>query len=84
MLKEIKFLLAISSFIFLIYIILNYYFSDSYKKKSFRSVNNFTNKNLTNTKIPFIKSDTTDIIELINNYEDLTEPKIRKFEEIIK
>ena len=84
MLKEIKFLLAISSFIFLIYIILNYYFSDSYKKKSFRSVNNFTNKNLTNTKIPFIKSDTTDIIELINNYEDLTEPKTRKFEEIIK
>ncbi len=84
MLKEIKLLLGISSFIFLIYIILNYYFSDSYKKKSFRSVNNFTNKNLTNTKIPFIKSDTTDIIELINNYEDLTEPKIRKFEEIIK
>ena len=84
MLKEIKLLLGISSFIFLIYIILNYYFSDSYKKKSFRSVNNFTNKNFTNTKIPFIKSDTTDIIELINNYEDLTEPKIRKFEEIIK
>ena len=84
MLKEIKFLLIISSFIFLLYIILNYYFSDTYKKKSFKTVNDFTKKSISNKKIPFIKSDTKNIIELINNYDDLIEPKIRKFEEIIK
>ena len=84
MIKEIKFLLLISTFIFLIYITLNYYFSDNYKKKSYRSINDISNKKFSSKEIPFIKSDTNNIIELVNNYDDLTEPKIRKFEEIIK
>ena len=84
MFKEIKFLLITSLLVFFIYITLNYYFSDSYKKKSFNSVNNFMKQSIFNKEIPFIKSDTNNIIKLIDNYDDLTRPKIRKLEEIIK
>jgi len=72
-LKNLLYLLIISFFIFFIG---KYYFSDEYKKKSYRTMNVIKkdiNKDYLNIKT--LKSDTDDIIETIAN----TSKKKRKF-----
>ena len=72
-LKNLLYLLIISFFIFFIG---KYYFSDEYKKKSYRTMNVIKkdiNKDYLNIKT--LKSDTHDIIETIAN----TSKKKRKF-----
>ena len=68
MTKEIKhliFLLTISLFIFFT---LKYYFSDEYKKKSYRSLINMNKKIQIYSKIiPTLNDDTQNIIEYIKN-----------------
>ena len=76
MLKEIKYLI----FIFIICIFLfftgKYYFSDTNKKNSYRSLNNIDNKINNHAKnIPIIESDTKDIIE----YVEQTNSKKKKY-----
>ena len=67
MLKEIKYLI----FIFIIFLFLflsgRYYFSDEYKKKSYRSLKNIENKiNVYVEKMPILEDDTKNIIEYID------------------
>ncbi len=68
MTKEIKhliFLLTISLFIFFT---LKYYFSDGYKKKSYRSLINMNKKiQIYSKNIPTLNDDTQNIIEYIKN-----------------
>tara|TARA_B100000035_G_C20994886_1_gene552001 strand:+ start:399 stop:662 length:264 start_codon:yes stop_codon:yes gene_type:complete len=66
MFKEIKyliFLLIISLFIFFT---VKYYFSDSNKKKSYRSLNNIDEKiEIYSHKLPVLENDTKNIIEYV-------------------
>jgi hypothetical protein len=68
MLKEVKyliFLLIISLFIFLT---AKYYFSDSYKKKSYRSLASINEKIETySQELPILEDDTQNIIEYVKN-----------------
>ena len=77
MLKEIKYLI----FIFIIFIFLvltgRYYFSDSNKKKSYRSLNNIDEKiNLYADKLIVLEDDTKNIIEYV---EQSNNKKKKKF-----
>ena len=77
MFKEIKyliFLLIISLFNFFI---VNHYFSDVYKKKSFRSINNIDEKlEIYAEKLPILEDDTKNIIEYV---EQTNNKKKKKF-----
>jgi len=85
MIKEIKhlfYLVVLSTFIFLV---INYYFSDYYEKKSNRSISNFLdNFNSKNIDLPLIKSDTKNIIEYKISSDQMINTKKRKFWELIK
>ena len=85
MIKEIKYLfylLVLSIFIFLV---INYYFSDYYEKKSNRKISNFLdNFNSKNIDLPLIKSDTKNIIEYKINSDQMINTKQRKFWDLIK
>jgi hypothetical protein len=68
MIKELKNLLYIIIIFIFIFFVGKYYFSDDYKKKSYRSINlikNDINKN--NINLTILKSDTDNIIETIQN-----------------
>ena len=76
MAREIKYLSFLIIIIVFLVLIGRYYFSDSNKKNSFRSLNNIDNKiNNHAKKIPIIKSDTEDIIE----YVEQTNSKKKKY-----
>ena len=66
MLKEIKYLIfTIIIFLFLFFTG-KYYFSDEYKKKSYRSLNNINNKiDNYSSKLPILESDTDNIVEYV-------------------
>ena len=85
MIKEIRYLfylLVLSIFIFLV---INYYFSDYYEKKSNRKISNFLdNFNSKNIDLPLIKSDTKNIIEYKINSDQMINTKQRKFWDLIK
>ena len=54
-----------------------YYFSDAYKKKSYRSLNNIENKiNTYSEKLPILEDDTKNIIEYV---EQTNNKKKKKF-----
>ncbi len=76
MLKEIKYLI----FIFIICIFLfftgKYYFSDTNKKNSYRSLNSINEKiNKYAENLPIIESDTKDIIEYVEQSNNKTKKK---------
>ncbi len=77
MFKEIKylsFLLIICLFLFLI---IKYYFSDTNKKNSYRSLNDISKKiDIYGEKLPFLEDDTKNIIEYI---EQTNSKKKKKF-----
>ena len=59
MIKEIKYLFYLIVFSIFIFLVINYYFSDYYEKKSNRKISNFLdNFNSKNIDLPIIKSDT--------------------------
>ena len=64
MLKEIKYLIFIIIICFFLFFTGKYYFSDSNKKKSYRSLNNIDKKiNIYAEKLPILEDDTKNIIE---------------------
>lgn len=74
MLKEIKYLLYIAFIFFFIFFSLRYYFSDEYKKKSYRSISQKDKNLIINKKdIIVLNSDTEDIIEYVRNNKNLKE-----------
>ncbi len=67
MLREIKYFVYIFVICMFIFLISRYYFSDEYKKKSYRSLKNIENKiNLYVEKMPILEDDTKNIIEYID------------------
>ena len=75
MLKEIKYLIFIFVISFFIFFTVKYYFSDTNKKKSYRSLSSINEKlDIYSKKLPILKDDTKNIIE----YVEQTNNKKRK------
>ena len=78
MLKELKYLLHWFTIFIFFFILLKFYFSDDYKKKFYRSLNNYDNiiekfsKNL-----PTLKNDTNNIIEYVDNNMNKSKKKYK-------
>ena len=68
MFKEIKYLIFSIIIILFIFFTVRYYFSDSYKKKSYRSFNNIDNKiRIYSESLSILVNDTQNIIEYVKN-----------------
>ena len=66
MLKEIKYLIFIILIFLFLFFVGKYYFSDSNKKNSFRSLNNINYRiELYAQKLPILEDDSKNIIEYI-------------------
>tara|TARA_E500000331_G_C17047141_1_gene622315 strand:+ start:411 stop:674 length:264 start_codon:yes stop_codon:yes gene_type:complete len=77
MLKEIKFLIVVLVIILFFFLTGRYYFSDTNKKNSYRSLNTINEKiNSYAEKIPFLEDDTKNIIEYV---EQSNNKKKKKF-----
>ena len=68
MIKEIRYLIFLIVIFLFLFFTLKYYFSDSYKKKSYRSLANIGNKIETySKKIPVLDDDTQNSNEYVKN-----------------
>ena len=66
MFKEIKYIIFVFIIGLFIFFTAKYYFSDAYKKKSYRSLNNINNKiDNYSSKLPILESDTDNIVEYV-------------------
>jgi len=85
MIKEIRYLFYLVVLSIFIFLVINYYFSDYYEKKSNIKISNFLdNFNSKNIDLPLIKSDTKNIIEYKINSDQMINTKQRKFWDLIK
>ena len=77
MLKEIKYLIFVLITSFFLFFTIKYYFSDSNKKRSYRSLNMIDQKiNIYAYKLPVLDDDTKNIIEYV---EQSNNNKKKKF-----
>ena len=77
MFKEIKYLIFIFVISFFIFFTVKYYFSDTNKKKSYRSFNSINEKlSIYSEKLPILEDDTKNIIEYV---EQTNNKKRKKF-----
>ena len=77
MLKEIKYLVFIFVIILFLFLTGKYYFSDTNRKNSYRSLNSIDKKiNVYADKLPILEDDTTNIIEYV---EQSNNKKKKKF-----
>ena len=77
MLKEIKYLIFVLVISVFIFFTLKYYFSDTNKKKSYRSLNNINEQIAVYVKnLPVLEDDTKNIIEYV---EENSNKKKKKF-----
>mgnify|MGYP001162581464 CR=1 FL=1 len=77
MIKEVKYLIFTIIIVLFIFLTSKYYFSDSHKKKSYRSLATIDQKIKSYSQnLPLLKSDTQNIIEYVKN--DKTK-KIKKY-----
>ena len=68
MLKEIKYIFYLVIVFFFFFFIIKFYFSDQYKKQSYRSYKNIDNRiNKLKEKLASLESDTENIIEYVEN-----------------
>jgi|TARA_B100001063_G_scaffold228468_1_gene239862 hypothetical protein len=76
MYKEIKYLVFISIIILFLFFIGKYYFSDTNKKKSYRSLNTINEKiNVYAEKLPVLEDDTKNIIEYVEQSDNKKKKK---------
>ena len=77
MVKEIKYFVFVFLILFFIFLTGRYYFSDTNKKNSFRSLNNIGEKiDIYVQKLPILENDTKNIIEYV---EQSSTKKKKKF-----
>ena len=77
MLKEFRSLIFTIIIFLFFFLVGKYYFSDTNKKNSYRSLNNIEKKiNLYSIKLPILKNDTKDIIQYV---EKSNNDKKKKF-----
>ena len=68
MIKEIKYLIFLSLIFIFIFFTLKYYFSDTYKKKSYRSLSNIEKKiEIYSQNLTTLEDNTKNIIEYVKN-----------------
>ena len=68
MIKEIKYFLFLFIIFFFIFFTVKYYFSNTHKKKSYRSLTNMNEKIQSYSKdLPILEDDTKDIIEYVKD-----------------
>ena len=85
MIREIKYLFYLIVLTLFVYLVLNYYFSDYYEKKSNIKISNFLdNLNSKNINVPLIKSDTKNIIEYNDKSDESINTNQRKFWELVE
>ena len=66
MIREVKYLIFVIIIILFIFFVSKYYFSDSHKKKSYRSLSNIDNKiKLYSKNLPILENDTQNVIEYV-------------------
>tara|TARA_B100001063_G_scaffold228222_1_gene239396 strand:+ start:272 stop:535 length:264 start_codon:yes stop_codon:yes gene_type:complete len=76
MLKEIKYLIFILIICIFLFFTGKYYFSDTNKKNSYRSLNTINDKiNKYAENLPIIENDTKDIIEYVEQSNNKTKKK---------
>ena len=76
MIKEFKYLFYILIIFFYAFFISRYYFSDEYKKKSYRSLSLFENKiNIFSQNLVTLENNTKDIIEYVEYQKDNNKKK---------
>ena len=76
MFKEIKYLIFLVVIFIFLFFVSKYYFSDTNKKNSYRSLNNIDQKiNLYSQNLPVFKNDTLNIIEYVKNSENKKKKK---------
>jgi len=84
MIKELKYFLYTITIISFIFFILNYYFSDENKKKSYRSTKVFDNKIIKySMTLQTLESDTENIVEYVENNFNKDKKKYKFLELII-
>ena len=85
MFKEIKYLIYIFIIFLFLFLTGRYYFSDSHKKKSYRSLSNINQKiNLYSQKLTILEDDSSNIIEYVKNTESTKKKKYHFWELIDK
>ena len=76
MIKELKYVFYILIIFFFIFFVSRYYFSDEYKKKSYRSLGLFDEKIDTfSESLITLENDTVDIIEYVEYQKDKNKKK---------
>ncbi len=81
MIKELKYVFYIITIFFFIFFVSRYYFSDTYKKKSYRSLNSIEEKIIVfSENLTILKSDTNNIIEYIEYQKDENKKKYHFWE----
>ena len=84
MIKELKYVFYILIIFFFIFFISRYYFSDEYKKKSYRSLNLVEDKiNIFSENLVILENDTNNIIEYVEYQKDKNKKKYH-FWELLK
>ena len=85
MIKEIKYLIFTIIIFFFIFFTGKYYFSDSHKKKSYRSLSSIDQKiKLYSENLPILENDTQNIIEYVKNTQTKKKKKYYFWELIDK
>ncbi len=76
MIKELRNFIFLFIIIIFIFFTTKYYFSDSYKRKSYRSLSNI-NKDIEiySKKLPTLENDTNNIIEYVKNTQSKKKKK---------
>tara|TARA_Y100001970_G_scaffold82707_1_gene104693 strand:- start:118 stop:378 length:261 start_codon:yes stop_codon:yes gene_type:complete len=78
MLKELKYLLHLLTIFIFFFILLKFYLSDSYKKKLYRSLNNYDEVIKKYSKnLPLLENDTKNVIEYVDNNTDKSKKKYK-------
>ena len=76
MLRELKYLMFIGVIIFFIFFVIKFYFSDIYKKKSYRSLNEIDEKILLySNSLPILNDNTKDAVEYVDQTNDKKKKK---------
>ncbi len=81
MIKEFKYLFYILIIFFYAFFISRYYFSDEYKKKSYRSLSSIDDKlNVFTKKLIILENNTNEIIEYVEHQKDKNKKKYHFWE----
>ena len=76
MIRELKYVFYLITIFFFIFFISRYYFSDEYKKKSFRSLSSIEDRiNDFSKNLVILENDTNDIIEYVEYQKDKNKKK---------